>query len=80
MSVHIDSSVSTERSRVCVQKRQWEVALLVVLKAVSFAVVPTLQPALESRESIELISSALSTRGLTEDHFACLIEVLCPDE
>lgn len=61
-------------------KQQWDMVLLVALKSLSFAVVPKLQPTLESRDSVTLLSTALSDRGLTEDHFACLVEVLCPDD
>lgn len=63
-----------------VQVQQWEVALLVLLKALSFEVVPPLQEALESRQGIALLSAALKGRGLTEEHFGCLLEVLCPDD
>jgi len=59
---------------------QWEVALLVMLKSLSFEVVPPLQEALESRQGIALLSVGLKGRGLTEEHFACLLEVLCPDD
>ena len=62
------------------QVHQWEVAVLVLLKALSFEVVAPLQPALETRSGIASVSKALKTRGLTEEHFACLLEVLCPDD
>ena len=39
-----------------------------------------LQASLESREGVGRLSAALSARGLTEEHFACLLEVLIPDE
>ena len=39
-----------------------------------------LQAWLESREGVGRLSAALKARGLTEEHFACLLEVLVPDE
>lgn len=58
----------------------WEVALVVFLKALSLRRVPALRPALESREGVGAVSAALAARGLTEELFACLLEVLCPED
>ncbi len=62
------------------QAPAWEVALLVCLKALSLHRVPSLQLALESRDGVAALSAALSARGITEELFACLVEVLCPDD
>lgn len=55
-------------------------ALAVFLKALSLQRVPALRPALESREGVAALSAALTGRGLSEEHFTCLVEVLAPED
>lgn len=58
----------------------WEVAALVGLKALSLRQAPALQPALESREGVTALSAALAARGLSEEHFSSLLDVLVPED
>jgi hypothetical protein len=62
------------------QAAVWEVAALTCLKALSLQQSPVLQPALESREGVTALSSALAARGLSEEHFCSLLDVLVPED
>jgi hypothetical protein len=58
----------------------WEVAALACLKALSLQQTPALQPAFESRDGVTALSAALNQRGLSEEHFCSLLDVLAPDD
>lgn len=54
---------------------QWQVILLVLLKALSLERVPALRPAFEEREGVARLSAALRGLGCTLEAFGALLDV-----
>lgn len=54
---------------------QWQVLLLVLLKALSLERVPALRPAFEAREGIARLSQSLQRLGCTLEAFGALLDV-----
>ena len=54
---------------------QWQVILLVLLKALSLERVPALRPAFEEREGIARLSASLRGLGCTLEAFGALLDV-----
>ena len=54
---------------------QWQVLLLVLLKALSLERVPALRPAFEGREGVSRLSAGLQRLGCTLEAFGALLDV-----
>lgn len=63
---------------VVVQDHEWQLVILVLLKALSVERLPALQPSLEGRAGVQSITSFLSRLSYTLEEFDALLETIMP--
>lgn len=62
------------------QTGQWQLLLIILLKALSMQRAPFLRPAFESREGISRLNAALANRLFTIEEFYAVLELVVVEE
>ena len=60
------------------QDHEWQLVILVLLKALSMERLPALKPSLEGRAGVQNITSFLSRFSYTLEEFDALLETIMP--
>ena len=59
---------------------QWQVVVVLLLKALSLERCPALRPSFETRDGIARLNRLLGTLSFTSEEFHAALELLCPVE
>ena len=65
---------------ITVQVGQWQVVVILLLKALSLERCPPLRQAYETREGIGRLNRLLGSLSFTSEEFYAALELLCPAE